>query len=105
MSEGKSEGISLCGSYTTEGAPGFAPKCLKGHRASIRCHEERTDCPGYSPSRTVGDAVKMDQYLKLVAERVADAEGKGDWKEVERLLTLCAETCLDKAIEVGRGAE
>jgi len=47
----------------------------------------------------------MSHYLRLVASKVAEAEGKEDWKEVERLLVLCAETCLDKAIEVGENIE
>lgn len=24
--------------------------CEKGHKASIKCHSERTDCPDYKPS-------------------------------------------------------
>ena len=47
----------------------------------------------------------IEQYLNFVATRVAAAAVLGDWKEIVRLLTLCAETCLDKAIELDNDEE
>lgn len=49
--------------------------------------------------------VELREYLNFVADRVAAAVEKEDWKEVDRLLVLCAETCLDKAIEVSKNVE
>jgi len=42
--------IELCKHYTTAGHPYFRPKCLKGHRASLRCHIFNWQCFDYRPS-------------------------------------------------------
>ena len=39
--------IELCKYYTTTGYPYFHPVCLKGLRASLRCHSFRWSCPNY----------------------------------------------------------
>ena len=49
--------------------------------------------------------MEIEQYLRFVAGKVEEARKKSDLKEVERLLVLCAETCLDKASEVSAHVE
>lgn len=51
------------------------------------------------------DQSTMEQYLGLVSSRVREASEKGDREEVERLLVLCAETCLDKSAEISKDIE
>ena len=38
--------VEMCLHYTWD----KGPKCRKGHRAGIKCHSERLDCPDYNPS-------------------------------------------------------
>lgn len=42
------------------------PTCAKGHRASLRCHEERKDCPDYI---STSEKEKYRQaYIKFIGE-------------------------------------
>ena len=47
----------------------------------------------------------IDECLKFVAGRVKEAEEKEDYPEVVRILSLCAETLLDKVNEISKKLE
>jgi len=42
--------LPMCKYFTTSGYPNFNPECLKRHKASKKCHEERKDCADYECS-------------------------------------------------------
>lgn len=44
--------------------------------------------------------MEIEGYLRLVADKIAEARGRVDSAEVKRLLILCAETCQEKAEEI-----
>lgn len=47
--------VKMCEHYRVEliGADGYRIYCTKGHKASIKCHERRDDCPDYKPSEAL----------------------------------------------------
>lgn len=44
--------IAMCAEYDVKlwGDTGFQVICKKGHKATLKCHSKRKDCPDYKPS-------------------------------------------------------
>jgi len=38
--------IEMCRHYSWQDKP----KCAKGHKAGLKCHSQREECPDYQPS-------------------------------------------------------
>ena len=47
-----------------------------------------------------GGQMNIEEYLRLVANKVQEARSKNDLAEAKRVLELCATTCIDKAKEI-----
>ena len=50
--------VTMCAYYYWKNAP----KCERGHRAGIKCHDTRKDCPDYLS--TQDDNKHRDKYKK-----------------------------------------
>ena len=57
--------IEMCFYYGYDLLTG-RPTCDKGHKANLKCHSMRKDCPDYVPSTTEKEKHRQEQdYIKF----------------------------------------
>jgi len=83
--------IELCDFYTTTGYPNFKPKCLKGRRASLKCHKRECKCPEYKVTRK-----EMSNAQPVTISKKID---KGGVVVVEAESTVSAQAAMKDALE------